>query len=441
MNFFKETIHLVCTYHTLPHINQFWTLNLSCNEITCKSQKLLLKHGLIQISSSGIYHILPPLVKALDKLIKIIDEEMKNIGGEKLMLPCLTPGRLWKLSGRWEKIGEELYKLKDRNNIELCLGPTHEEAITDLISRHHTTLSYKLFPMRLYQISTKFRDEMRPRFGLLRGKEFIMKDMYTFDVSEKGARETYNQVCKAYENIFTKLGIAPIKVEGTFGCIGGSITHEFHCIADIGEDEIFFCNKCNIGRNIEICSKTLCENCGNEMKKFKGIEVAQAFFLGEIYTKPFKLSYKSDKGTMKLLQMGCFGLGVSRIIGACLEILSSENALKWPLKIAPSLVCVITPKAGSKEESMMQFAYDISTSLNQLEHLKDNVIIDKRTKLTIGSRFNNAKEIGLPYIVVIGKKATELIPKIEVHDIYHEKVMILTHAETIEFFRNIVNIL
>ncbi|XP_023219655.1 probable proline--tRNA ligase, mitochondrial [Centruroides sculpturatus] len=152
-----------------------------------------------------------------------------------------------------------------------------------------------------------------------------------------------------------------------------------------------------------------CENCGNEMIKYKGIEVAQAFLLGELYTKPFNALYKSSKGSMQILQMGCFGLGVSRVLGACLELLSTENELKWPLQIAPALVCVITPKAGGKEESAMQFAHDISFSLNQLEHLKDNVILDQRTKLTIGYRFNNAKEIGLPYIVIIGKKVQRLI--------------------------------
>ncbi|XP_023241883.1 probable proline--tRNA ligase, mitochondrial [Centruroides sculpturatus] len=353
MKVFKEINCLYRSYHTIPNINQFWSFNLSCNDAMCKSQKLLLKHGLIQVSSTGIYHFLPPMVKALEKLINIVDEEMKNIGGEKMIMPSLTPGRLWKFSGRWDKIGEELYKLKDRNDTEMCLGPTHEEAITELMSRHQAFLSHKLFPMKLYQITTKFRDEMRPRFGLLRTKEFIMKDMYTFDTSEEEAVETYNHVCKAYENIFKKLGILPVKVKGTFGNIGGRYTDEFHFLSDIGEDDLTFCKK--------------------------------------------------------ILQMGCFGLGVSRVLGACLELLSTENELKWPLQIAPALVCVITPKAGGKEESAMQFAHDISFSLNQLEHLKDNVILDQRTKLTIGYRFNNAKEIGLPYIVIIGKKVQRLI--------------------------------
>ncbi|KAK2835256.1 hypothetical protein Q5P01_015740 [Channa striata] len=230
--------------------------------MTCKSQRLMQQAGLIHPSNPGCYYYLPPTVRSMEKLVRVIDQEMQGVGGQKVDMPSLCSADLWKASERWDLMGNELFRLKDRHGIDYCLGPTHEEAVTTLVS-HKETLSYRQLPLLLYQITRKFRDEPKPKFGLLRGREFYMKDMYSFDVSEEEAYKTYESVCHAYTRLFSRLGLRCVQVQADTGIIGGKLSHEFQLPADIGEDQLLVCGNCSFSANVETMSsdRTDCPQC------------------------------------------------------------------------------------------------------------------------------------------------------------------------------------
>ncbi|XP_070563855.1 probable proline--tRNA ligase, mitochondrial [Ptychodera flava] len=381
------------------------------SEIVCKSHKLMLEHGLIRQSSPGIYHLLPLALRALEKLIRVIDEEMQTIGGQKLNMPCLTTAELWKETDRWTTTGSELFKLKDRHDVEYCLGPTHEEAVTHLVaSQGH--ISQRQLPIKLYQITRKFRDEIRPRFGLLRGREFYMKDMYTFDIDEERAMETYHSVCEAYTRFLQRLGLNFVKVVADTGVIGGSMSHEFHLPADTGEDVLMFCLKCGHGANKETIDSedAHCPNCGpsTKLESRQGIEVGHAFYLGTKYSKVFNVDYLDKNNKSRLTQMGCYGLGVTRILAAAIEVLSTDDEVRWPKLIAPYQIIIIPPKKGSKEERGQQIAEELYDSIvGKIPSLKNEILLDDRDHMTIGRRMKDAKTLGYPFVVVVGKKALQ----------------------------------
>ncbi|XP_064625243.1 probable proline--tRNA ligase, mitochondrial isoform X2 [Lineus longissimus] len=271
------------------------------SDISCSSQRLMLYNGIIAQAHSGTYHLLPMGLRALNKLKKVINDGMESIGAQELALPCLTPGDLWKTSGRWDTTGSELFKLKDRHNIDHCLGPTHEEVITSLVATH-TNLSHRQLPIKLFQITRKFRDEMAPKYGLLRGREFEMKDLYTFDSNPADAKVTYEEVCGAYDGIFKRLGLKFVKVVGDTGNIGGQLSHEYHLTADVGEDNLVTCKRCDFGANEEMIDKDNLEKhkchkpgCDTDFTFTKGIEVGHAFLLGTKYSKLFKAAFLNEK--------------------------------------------------------------------------------------------------------------------------------------------------
>lgn len=407
----------------------------STTPTACKSIKLMLNQGLISPASSGIFSLMPLGVRSLEKLCHLIDLFMKDVNGQKIILPSLTLGTLWKKSGRWNSIAD-LFKLKDRHSTDYCLGPTHEEAVTRILTT--MKLSYKSLPLRLYQISSKFRDELHPKLGLLRGREFIMKDMYTFDVSEENSRITYEEICSAYMSLFNLLEVDYYKVKGSTGDMGGSHSHEFHFLSDVGEDEVLVCKRCKTGYNVEVTNtQTSCEHCGSQLERQTGIEVGHAFLLGQSYTKLFEAKFRTAEREPKILEMGCYGLGVSRILAACVECLSTPSNIQWPLLISPFLVSVIPPKKGSKEEAAQHFGRHLSESLCEIDLLSDNVIWDDRTNFTIGKRVQDAATLGIPFAVVSGSKVLEDIPKIEVIDLYRNETLMMTHKEVISFFTKI----
>ncbi|XP_054836745.1 probable proline--tRNA ligase, mitochondrial isoform X2 [Eublepharis macularius] len=378
-------------------------------EMTCKSQRLMLLGGLICPASPGCYHYMPYTVRAMEKLIKVIDREMQIIGGQKVNMPTLCSAKLWKASGRWELMSKELLRLADRHGQEYCLGPTHEEAITDLIASQGC-LSYRQLPLLLYQVTRKFRDEPKPRFGLLRGREFYMKDMYTFDASEEAALHTYALVCNAYCNIFNNLGLRIMKVQAATGSIGGTMSHEFQLPADIGEDQLMMCTNCDFSANMEMINSDQrhCPVCKGKLVETKGIEVGHTFFLGTKYSSVFNATLHTSQGKLAPAEMGCYGLGVTRILAASIEVLSTEDAIRWPSLIAPYQVCFIPPKRGSKEEkgaALLEALYD--SVAEAVPHLKDEIVLDDRTHLTIGKRLKDANKLGYPYVIIGGKKALD----------------------------------
>ncbi|XP_015281723.1 PREDICTED: probable proline--tRNA ligase, mitochondrial [Gekko japonicus] len=378
-------------------------------EMTCKSQRLMLLGGLICPASPGCYHYMPYTVRAMEKLIKVIDREMQVIGGHKVNMPTLCSAKLWRASGRWELMGKELLRLADRHGQEYCLGPTHEEAITDLIASQGL-LSYRELPLLLYQITRKFRDEPKPRFGLLRGREFYMKDMYSFDISEEAAYNTYALVCSAYCNIFNSLNLRFVKVQAATGSIGGTMSHEFQLPADIGEDKLMTCTNCDFSVNVELINadQRCCSVCKGELVETKGIEVGHTFFLGTKYSSVFNATFQTSQGKPALAEMGCYGLGVTRILAASIEVLSTEDAIRWPSLIAPYQVCFIPPKKGSKEEEatvLLEGLYDCVAEA--VPQLKEDIVLDDRIHLTIGKRLKDVKKLGYPYVIIGGKAALD----------------------------------
>ncbi|XP_042859358.1 probable proline--tRNA ligase, mitochondrial [Penaeus japonicus] len=410
-------------------------------ESTSLSQKLMVNCGILSSRSNGMYAFLPLGQRALMKLMKVIDEEMVTVNAQRLSLPLLTPGQLWKKTGRWESTGQELLKVKDRHEKDYVLSPTHEEAIVNLIADVYP-LSHRQLPLRLYQITSKIRDEMKPRFGLLRCKEFLMKDLYTFDESEEASVSTYWEICKAYDRVFQRIGVPFIKVEGDCGNIGGSFSHEYHYPAAIGEDTLLLCQKCGSATNAELLSESsnICSGCGEQLSKTMGIEVGHTFCLGTKYSKPLNCCYQNEKGKPALMQMGCYGLGVSRILAAAVEVLSQGEQIRWPWILAPYKVCIISPKKGSKEAKAKSWVDHLAQVISNIPSLHDDVVIDDREALTIGKRVLEAKKTGYPIIIVVGKKASESVPLFEVIDMGKESTENLTQRQVLEYLRECVKL-
>ncbi|XP_020709473.1 probable proline--tRNA ligase, mitochondrial isoform X2 [Athalia rosae] len=388
----------------------------------------MLDVGIIKQASSGMYNLLPLGLRALDKLHALVDKEMEKIGAQKILMPHLTPSSLWKKTGRLEEGIQELFMLADRHKREYILSPTYEEAITHLISMN-SPLSPKTLPLRLYQISSKWRDEKKPRLGLLRGREFVMKDLYTFDVDSEKARETYESVCAAYDSIFQKIGVDFIKVIGHAGLIGGSHSHEYHYLSDVGEDNIATCPSCNYSANTEIHSESTCLKCQTHLQHNTAIEVGHTFLLGKKYSQPLNATV-SVNGTRHPLEMGCFGLGLTRILAAAIEKLSTEEELRWPIALAPYRICIIPPKKGSKEELAADYAESFYKMINSAGI---DAILDDRTEFTIGKRLLEAKRTGYPYIVVIGKRVIKESPLFEVHDLSKNELIVSSFEGVIDY--------
>ncbi|XP_069795020.1 probable proline--tRNA ligase, mitochondrial [Narcine bancroftii] len=408
-------------------------------ELTCKSQRLMLQAGLIQPANTGCFHYMPYTVRAMEKLVQLIDEEMKLIGGQKVNMPTLTSANLWKISERWDLLGKELFRLKDRHNIDYCLSPTHEEAVTELVAMQGN-LSYKQLPLMLYQVTRKFRDEPKPRFGLLRGREFYMKDMYTFDISEKAAKETYKLVSGAYGRVFDRLGLRFVKVQADPGSIGGNLSHEFQLPAEIGEDRLLMCSDCHFAANAETMKtvETNCPQCEGKLIENRGIEVGHTFYLGTKYSQVFGALHSNSENKPILSEMGCFGLGITRILAAGIEVLSTETDIRWPRLVAPYQICVISPKKGSKEEVCMDLLESLYDNLmDTVPQLQGEVVLDDRSHLTVGRRLKDANRLGYPYVIIAGRRILEDPAIFEVNSQNNGRTLFLTQEGVLDFLKNI----
>ncbi|BFZ16805.1 hypothetical protein BsWGS_19843 [Bradybaena similaris] len=412
--------------------------------LSCNSHKLMLYNDIIAPSYFGGFHMLPLGVRAFEKLTRLVDQEMQAIGGQKIALTTLAREALWQKSGRWETAGAELFTLKDRQKHQFCLGPTHEELVTHLVATI-AQVSYKQLPIRLYQISRKFRDEMAPKYGLLRGREFEMKDMYTFDTNKDTALETYSAVCEAYDRIFDRIGVAYVKVSGATGMIGGDLSHEYHYQTDVGQDSVLLCDRCGVKMNKELAAVdgSLPRSCQLpaaecELQEQKGIEVGHTFYLGTKYSSIFNAEYKNQDGQSTHYSMGCYGLGLTRIIQSTIEVLSTENSLRWPKLIAPHQIYIIPKKDGPRGSEYLAAAESLSDSFTERSHLRGEVIIDDRMSMTIGRRQIDADRLGYPYIVILGVKALESPALYEVIDTakgettFMSKDQVMALADTIE---------
>jgi prolyl-tRNA synthetase len=518
------------------------------------SHKLLVRAGMIRQVSRGIYDYLPLALRVIRKIETIVREELNRAGAQELLLPIASPAELWQESGRWELYGKDLFRFKDRHERDFCLGPTHEEVITDLVRR--VVRSYRELPLNLYQIQTKFRDEVRPRFGLMRGREFIMKDAYSFHADMDDCRREYQNMFDAYKRIFTRCGLKFRPVEADTGAIGGSLSHEFQVLAESGEDAIVSCNSCDYAANVQKAEvkphrpsardlkdsspplkkvatpdkksvaevsqflsvppekfiKTLvykvdgselvavlvrgdheinelklaavlhckevaladeaevekatgvapgflgpiglklriladravqgmraavtganeinvhfvevdqerdftpsafadlrvavagepCPRCEHgRLESYRGIEVGQIFYLGKKYSETMGATYLDPEGRERPMEMGCYGIGISRLLAAAIEQNHDENGIIWPLAIAPSQILLLP--INYKEERIQKVT-------NQLYHdlLKRGleVLLDDRDERP-GVKFKDGDLIGIPLRVVLGAKGLE----------------------------------
>jgi len=309
-------------------------------------------------------------------------------------MPAIQPADLWKESGRWEEFGPQMLKIKDRHEREFCFGPTHEEVITDIIRKEIN--SYKQLPINLYQIQMKFRDEIRPRFGVMRAREFLMKDSYSFHTNFDCLKETYQKMFKAYESIFEKIGLEFRAVSADNGTIGGDASHEFHVLADSGEDVLVYDEHSDFAANIELAKDH------PDIKKFKtcrGIEVGHIFQLGTKYSEKMSANFIAEDGTSKPVIMGCYGIGVSRIVAATIEQSHDEKGIVFPPSIAPFEV-IITPIGYDKSTAVKNYADKLYDDLIKQGF---DVLLDDRG-LRPGVMFSEADLIGIPHRITVGEK-------------------------------------
>ena len=386
------------------------TLKNSPQDAEVISHQLMLRAGMIRKVSSGIYTWLPLGLKVLRKIENIVREEMDQSGAQEVLMPMVHPKELWEETKRWEKMGPELLRFKDRHDRDFCLGPTHEEVITDLV--RNNVKSYKELPLNIYQIQTKFRDEIRPRYGVMRGREFLMKDSYSFNIDEASLQETYLLMRNTYKKILERIGLEYKIVKADSGAIGGDASEEFHVLAENGEDTIAISDASEFAINTELLL-----NEGEDISTLegkpspdgngvieikKGIEVGHIFQLGKIYTELMKVNVLNQEGRAVDLFMGCYGIGVSRLVAAAIEQNNDDKGIIWPEAIAPYEVNIVAI-GYAKEPQIAEAANNLS---EQLQAMGYEVIVDDR-KDGYGTKMKDAELIGIPVNVIIGNKFIE----------------------------------
>ena len=361
------------------------------------SHKLLVKGDFIEQTISGVYRFLPLGLKVLKKIEKIIREEMWDLGAQEVLLPTLQDKKLWLETNRWQTIDPPLFKLLDRHQKEIALGPTHEEEMVDIARKR--VKSYQDLPFSLFQIQNKFRNEMRASGGLLRQREFLMKDLYSFYSNEEEAREFYERVKKAYFKIFRRCALQTILVEASSGTIGGKLSHEFQVEAEVGEDRILICSKCGYGVNIEkIGEIKKCPECRGILEKKNSIEVGHIFYLGTKYSKAMSADFKDRDGKEKPILMGCYGIGLPRLMATIVEIHHDEKGMIWPKEVAPFQLHLIRIENSRPVKLAAEKLY------NDLTKENIEVLYDDRLDKSAGEKFADCDLIGIPMRLVISER-------------------------------------
>ena len=395
------------------------------SEAVIKSHQLMLRVGMIKQSSAGIYSWLPLGFKVMKKIEQVVREEQDRIGAQEILMPTIQSSEIWKESGRYEDYGEEMLRIKDRQNREMLYGPTNEELITDIFRT--SIKSYKSLPQLLYHIQWKFRDELRPRFGIMRCREFYMKDAYSFDLNDEEANFSYNKFFLSYLRTFQRLELSAIPMAADTGPIGGNLSHEFIILAETGESKIYTDERIFDVKsdNIKLEKSSLSKLRSNyekfyavtdekfDKKKFetnvpeefrlhtKGIEVGHIFYFGDKYSKPMNASV-DFKGKKEYVKMGSYGVGVSRLVGAIIEAKYDEKKeiMNWPISVSP-YECAIIPLINKNDSSNLDKALKIYKYLNEK---KIDTIIDDSDE-NFSSKIKKFNLIGIPFQIMIGKKS------------------------------------
>lgn len=387
------------------------------SDATLPSHQFLVRGGFINQQGAGLYNFLPLGKIVLDKIRKIVKEELDIAGCNEVQLSFVTPISLWERSGRSETMGKEMLRIQDRHDNTFVLSPTNEEAMVELVKNRVN--SYKDLPVNLYQINTKFRDEARPRYGLLRGREFLMKDAYSFHANKEDMVREFNLMEATYKKIFTRLGLDFRVVQADSGAIGGDGSKEFHVLADSGEDTIVICNSCDYGANIEtiydnqeeidllneksyeeLCERNIDEkcSCGGELSFKKGIEVGHIFQLGNKYSTALDAKFNDEAGKPKAFEMATFGIGISRLVASVIEQSHDENGCIWTKQTAPYMVNIMV--SNIKETAQVELGEKL---YSQLSEAGVEVVLDDR-KDRFGFKMKDAELIGFPHTIIIGKE-------------------------------------
>ena len=391
-----------------------------------KSHQLMLRIGMIKQSSAGIYSWLPLGFKVMKKIENIVRQEQNFIGAQEMLMPTIQSADIWKESGRYNDYGDEMLRIKDRQGREMLYGPTNEELITEIF--RSSIKSYKSLPQMLYHIQWKFRDEVRPRFGIMRCREFYMKDAYSFDISDKEAKKSYNKMFFSYLKIFSKLGLKAIPMSADTGPIGGELSHEFIILADTGESNVY-ANKniFSINTNKYDFTEESLEKMRDDFSSFyavtdekfnkndfdlkvkkedqistKGIEVGHIFYFGDKYSKPLNCLVDHQEGKKVPVKMGSYGIGVSRLVGALIEVNFHNDVMKWPKSVSPYDV-VIIPSINKNNKESLEIASKI---YEELKKQKIDVLLDDVDE-NMSAKFKKHDLIGIPYQIIIGSKSEE----------------------------------
>jgi prolyl-tRNA synthetase len=396
------------------------------SEAQIKSHQLMLRVGMIKQSSSGIYSWLPMGFKIMKKIENIVREEQNKIGAQELLMPTIQSAEIWKESGRYNDYGDEMLRIKDRQGREMLYGPTNEELITEIF--RSAIKSYKLLPQLLYHIQWKFRDELRPRFGIMRCREFLMKDAYSFDLNDDDAVLSYNKMFLSYLKTFQRLELSAIPMAADTGPIGGNLSHEFVILAESGESKIFADKRIfDIKAEKYSLTNVSLKDMRNEFEKYyavtddkfnnkdfeskvlknnrlitKGIEVGHIFYFGDKYSKALKASVDLQDGKKTDVKMGSYGIGVSRLVGAIIEAKFNNNIMKWPYSISPFDVAVI-PMINKNDDTNLIKAENI---YNKLKKNNIDVLLDD-TDENISSKLKKFDLIGVPYQIILGKNSEQ----------------------------------
>jgi prolyl-tRNA synthetase len=388
------------------------------------SHRLMLRAGMIRQEAAGIYAFLPLGLRVLDKLCRIVREEQNRSGAIELLMPTIQSAELWRESGRYEAYGKEMLRIKDRHERDVLYGPTNEEMITDIFRAY--VRSYKDLPLNLYHLQWKFRDEVRPRFGLMRGREFLMKDAYSFDLDFAGAKHAYNRMFVAYLRTFARMGLQSIPMVAESGPIGGNLSHEFIVLADTGESEVF-CHRDYLdfavpaadvdfdsveGLQATVDNWTALYAATSEKHdaaafaklppekqiSARGIEVGQVFYFGTKYSEPMKALVAGPDGAEHAVHMGSYGIGPTRLVAALIEVFHDEAGIRWPEAVAPFTVAILNLKqGGSDTDAACERLYAALTAkgIDTLYH-----DLDERP----GSKFATADLIGIPWQILVGPR-------------------------------------
>ena len=375
------------------------------------SHQLMIRAGMIKQASAGIYSWLPLGLKVLKKIEHIVRDEQNKAGAIEVLMPTIQSADLWIKSGRYEDYGKEMLRIQDRSGREMLYGPTNEELITDIFQSYIT--SYKDLPKNLYHIQWKFRDEVRPRFGVMRGREFLMKDNYSFDLTEEDSKISYNKMFTAYIKTFLRMGLTPISLRAETGPIGGNLSHEFQILAKTGESTLYY------DKDLEkIDPETInpdklqsyyaavddlhdeknCPISKEQLKISKGIEVGHIFYFGTKYSEKLSAFVQNNKGEKTSVHMGSYGIGISRLVGAIIEAFHDDKGIKWPISVAPFHVSLINLMIDDKAcAKMANIMYE------KISNSKLDVLYDDRD-CSIGKKLSDNDLIGIPYQVIIGKR-------------------------------------